>query len=288
MGWFDRTIIMQTSPAKKILRITRDLTLGLVIGLALMTLYLSVTQERQMFPAQRIADDYRYDIPLPYDEWRVVTPDGVSLHSVRIKTVAGLAKGVVLYFHGNGGNSSDWIFAAKPYLDLGYDVVVTDYRGYGKSTGDIRSERNFHDDADAVYARVIQDYAPERVVLVGRSLGSGIAARLATKVRAKVLILETPYLSMQKVVSNRLPFLPVDLLMRYPLKTEEIIGQIAMPMFLIHGSADDLVPFAHSEALLSLSGGKAKLFRIEGAGHGSFVETPAYAAALASILGGGE
>jgi len=162
-------------------------------------------------------------------------------------------------------------------------VLMVDYRGYGKSSGSISGEQMLHDDALAAYDWLAERYPADSIVLAGRSLGSGIAARLATQRTPRMLILETPYTSMLSIARRQVPWAP-GFLLKYPLRTDRWIGQVASPVYLIHGTRDELIPFASSQRLAELIPGEHKLYAIEGAGHNDFTGYAGYDRALGEIL----
>ena len=224
------------------------------------------------------------DAPLPtgpdIHEHRLPV-DGAELSVMALRLPQ--PRGVVLYLHGNGGSLQSWFTNLDLYREAGYDLVMPDYRGYGKSSGRIRSEAQLHADVMAVWQAVAPRYAGRRVVLVGRSLGSGLAAQLATQIQPDLTVLVSPYQSMQALAAQQYPWVPGAVL-RYPLRTDLALPQIRGPVQLIHGDQDALIPIQHSRALLPLGGPQVSLHPIAGAAHNDLQEFPAYRAALKAAL----
>jgi pimeloyl-ACP methyl ester carboxylesterase len=191
-------------------------------------------------------------------------------------------RGVVFYLHGNSGNLNDWFVNTGLYRRANFDLVMLDYRGYGKSTGRISSEAQLHADVEAVWGEVAARYQGRRIVFQGRSLGSGLAAALAAKMQPDLTILVSPYASMAALTRQHYPWVPAPVL-RYPLRTDRAIAAIAKPVLLIHGEQDTLIPLAHSEALQALCG-HARLVRIAGAGHADLQDFELYGQAVAQSL----
>jgi alpha-beta hydrolase superfamily lysophospholipase len=161
---------------------------------------------------------------------------------------------------------------------------MMDYRGYGKSTGRIDSEAQLMADVQAAWQSIASRYEGKRVVFLGRSLGTGLAAKLAASLgsaqRPGLLVLVSPYVSMQAVAHEQYPFVP-SALVRYPLRTDEALktlrGQI--PVLILHGDKDSLIPFQHAETLSRLSLG-ITLQPVPGAGHGDLQTYDVYLDAL--------
>lgn len=155
----------------------------------------------------------------------------------------------VLYFHGNAGEIADrpkrWAFLRAQ----GFGVAFLSYRGYGGSGGTI-SEGGLHMDADAAYDWLLaQGVPPGRLAVVGESLGSGVAVRLAAERPVGALLLEAPYSSAADIAARRYPFLPVGLLMLDQFPSSERIGRVTAPILIQHGERDLVIPFAFGRAL---------------------------------------
>lgn len=180
------------------------------------------------------------EIAAPYDEYQLETPNGGSIHGMLIHSKE--KKGLIFYLHGNTGNLNRWKFMGEELTSLGYDVFVPDYRGYGKSKGK-RSEAYMHSDMEVIFDHITAKTNFKKVVIYGRSLGSGFAVRLAAHRGCDRLILETPYLSLLHVASGRFPFLPVRLLLRYEFRSDKYIEKVSCPIAIFHGSKDVVVPY---------------------------------------------
>lgn len=190
--------------------------------------------------------------------------------------------GVVFYLHGNGGNLRDWFVNADFYRRAGFDLVMLDYRGYGKSGGRIESEAQLHADVDAVWRAVASRYRGARVVVFGRSLGSGLAAALAARVQPDLTILVSPFSSMAALAAEHYPWVPTALL-RYPLRSDEAIGALRAPVLLIHGERDTLIPPSHSRVLQARAR-DARLVVVSGAAHNDLQQFATYLDAISGAL----
>jgi uncharacterized protein len=273
------TVVYIRRIARRLWRITLPVALGYVLAVGTLGFF----QERLLFPSQRMPLSQPLTTALAHDTLSIVADDGVQLHAIRIRHAGPVARGVAIFFHGNGGTVDDWVFAAVPYQSLGLDVVLYDYRGYGRSGGQITNEGAFHSDARKVYSFVADAYRGQRIVLIGRSLGSGIAARLAADVKPALLLLETPYTSLRAVVENRAPWVPVRWLLKYEFDTTSIAARINCPVAIVHGDQDELVPFSHGRQLASAIKGPTRFFAVRGGGHNTFFGMPDHRDAIAQI-----
>jgi len=188
-------------------------------------------------------------------------------------------KGVVFFLHGNAGNLAGWFSNAAFYREANYDLVMPDYRGYGKSTGRIESEQQLMDDVDAVWREIGPRYAGRKVVIYGRSLGTALAANLSAHLSAQghpadLTVLVTPYSSIRELASEHYPFVP-SFLLRYPLDSAVLARGIKGPILLYHGDRDELIPHRHSERLAAALP-NAKLVTIPGANHNDIHTFDAY------------
>lgn len=247
---------------------------------ALFNLYLYLHQERLLFYPVPLAEGARLVFPRPAEE-HFIPVEGARLHALRFP--AKNPRATVLFFHGNAGNLASWGSAMDPFVVRGYDAVIVDYRGFGKSGGRIESEAQLRDDAETVYQWVVARTPEDRVVLAGRSLGSGLAVYLASRHRPRRLLLQSAYVSMLDVKRRIYPYVP-GFVLRYPLRTDRWIGAVSCPVDLIHGRGDELIPYASSERLLPLIRTEKRLFPVE-AGHDDLGDGPGYEAALDAVLG---
>jgi pimeloyl-ACP methyl ester carboxylesterase len=258
---------------------------GLAIYAALLA-FLWFRQESLMF----------YPVPLPADyplarepdiHERVVEVPGAQLSVLQLKLAE--PKGVVFFLHGNAGNLAGWFSNAAFYRQAGYDLVMPDYRGFGKSTGHISSARQLREDVRAVWDRFAPQYAGKRIVLYGRSLGTALAADLAEQLTKEghtpdLTVLVSPYSSIRALTAEHYPWVPAALV-RYPLDTGSHLGAIAGPVLLVHGERDALIGVHHAHGLKAVRP-SARLLLVPGAGHNDIHEAPAYRQALQQALAG--
>lgn len=176
-------------------------------------------------------------------------------------------KPLILYFHGNGGNLAIQAEMLAALSAGGYGLMAVEYRGYPGSTGS-PSEKGLILDAEAAYAKVLALGTPaERIVVVGQSLGSGVAVALASGHKIGALVLDSPFTSALAVASRLYGMFPVRWVMLDPFHSDERIGKVTAPLFIVHGSADPVIPFEFGKALFELANQPKTFVPVEGAGH---------------------
>jgi hypothetical protein len=181
----------------------------------------------------------------------------------------------VLYF---GGNAEDVLHAAESGRDLhARRVLVTCYRGYGGSQGK-PGQAAFFADALAIYDAALRrpGIAPAEIVVMGRSLGSGVATYLASERPVRAAILITPFDSMVAVAQRHYPFFPIRALLRNPFPSEELARRAAAPALFLAGDRDDIIPASHAERLYAAWSGPKEMQILRGAGHNDISEHPDY------------
>jgi uncharacterized protein len=256
---------------------------SLVIVVALYLVMCAVLyriQERLIFFPEQLSPAHRYDFPTTFREvtWEV---DGAALHALHFTVEH--PRGAILYLHGNAGSLRSWGHVASTFTERGYDVLIPDYRGYGKSSGRLTHERMLLQDAEVAYSYLQEQYADKRIILYGRSLGTGIATYLATVHPPHMLILETPYVSLRDLATRQFPFVP-PLLLKYPLRTDRWISAVTSPVYLLHGTHDEVIPYSSSERLLASITSEHELFTIPGGGHNNLAGLTEYQVALDRLL----
>jgi uncharacterized protein len=250
-------------------------------GYLLIMVIVYLVQDRFIFKPEKLAGDFTFVYDTPFRELFFDVAPGVrinGLHFFREKP-----SGLILYFHGNSRSIKGWAKYAADFYRYGYDVVLVDYRGFGKSTGK-RSERAMLNDMQLVYDRLAAQYGEGHLIVYGRSLGSGFAAKLASENHPRYLILDAPFYSFSKVVERFLPFLPVRWVLRYHLRSDKWIPFVRCPVYIIHGTHDWLIPIRHSEQLRTLNPDRITVIRIHRGGHNNLPSFPEYHNFIRDIL----
>lgn len=236
-------------------------------------------QERLLFQPEVLAPDTVLSRTPDVHEAFVEVP-GARLSVLELRVPE--PKGVVFYLHGNAGSLRSWFVTTDFYRQANFDLVMMDYRGYGKSTGRIESEAQLNADARAVWARYAPRYRGRKVVFFGRSLGSGLAASLAAQEQPDLTLLVSPYRSMAALAAYHYPWVPSALL-RYKLRTDQVLARIERPVLLLHGDKDQLIPVSHSHELAAGAPG-ARVVTIAGAGHVDLHEFEDYLREVRRVL----
>ncbi len=180
----------------------------------------------------------------------LTSADGIPIHAWWWPVAD--STGAILYCHGNAGNLS----SRGPTLEkiralLGESVLIFDYPGYGKSGGK-PNEQGCYQAADAAYDWLVgQHIDPEKIVIYGGSLGGGVAVDLASRKKHRALVLAKTFTSLPDVAQHLHPWLPVRWLMRNRFDNLGKIGRCTSPVFIVHGTADSLVPFEHGQRLFA-------------------------------------
>lgn len=237
-------------------------------------------QEKLIFFPEQIDLQYAFKFEEPFEEHFIATDDGIQLNLLHFK--AQQSCGAVLHFHGNAGSIKSWGANAKVYTELGYDYFLYDYRGFGKSEGSISSQRELVHDAELVFEFVQQKFPADKIILEGFSIGTGIAAQVAAKHSVRQLLLLAPYKSLSALSFDKFPFLP-SFILKYTLKTDEVLPKIKSPITILHGTADEVIPFSNSEELKELFKSGDQLIEVEGYHHNDLFNSADYQNYLRSL-----
>lgn len=226
-------------------------------------------QEKLIFLDEKLSQDFIFGFDRPFTERNISMQDGAVINLLHFK--AKESKGLIIYFHGNAGNLDRWGEVVYPYVDWGYDVVIPDFRGYGKSTGK-RTEAKLFSDAQAIYDAYTSTIPESKVILFGRSLGTSMAVFLAANNHPGKLILETPFYSLQSLAQKVVPIFPSRLLLRFPFNSNEYIRDVKCPVFIFHGTEDEVVPYEQAERLFKLiPNAQGTFYTIEGGTHNDLI-----------------
>lgn len=250
------------------------------ISFAVLTLFifsismLYTLQEKLIFLPTTLSKEYKYQFSDTFEEFYITTTDGASLNGLHFKSQN--PKGVILYFHGNAGDLSRWGLIASYFLKYNYDVIVMDYRTYGKSTG-ILNEKNLYKDAQLFYNYALERFPDESIIIYGRSIGTAIATNLASQNEPKQLILESPFYSLGDVVENKFSPFPVQKLLKYSFPSYQFIKKVNCLITIFHGNSDEVVPYESGQKLFkAIPNLNKQFFSISEGKHNNLIDFEAY------------
>ncbi|NCA73189.1 MAG: alpha/beta hydrolase [Sphingobacteriia bacterium] len=241
-------------------------------------------QPAMVFHPTRVLVETPADWGLDYEDVELIARDGTLLHGWFIDHPA--ATHTLLFFHGNAGNISHRGDSIAILQRLGLSVLIIDYRGYGRSGGR-PSEAGLYLDAQAAWDHLIDDrrIAPERIILFGRSLGAGVAADLAARVRPAGVILEAGFSSARDMARHLYPVLHHVLLMRYDFDAAARLGQVRAPVLILHSQGDEIVPDALGRRLFAAASEPKRFVTLRGGHNDGFLASqPDYARTLAEFI----
>ena len=251
------------------------------------TLYILITvllyffQEKLIFQPTKLPQEHQFIFSEPFSEFSIHSEDGAVLNALHFKREQ--PKGVILYFHGNAGDLSRWGEIVTFYAKKEYDIVVMDYRTYGKSSGKL-GEQELFADAQLFYNYVLERYPENKVIVFGRSLGAAIATHVASKNNPKKLVLETPFYNLYDAAKYRFSFLPLKLLLRYRFETNINIQKVKCPMVIFHGTEDSVVPYASGKQLFDVAPSPKELVTIPGGDHNNLISFSIFLNAIDKAL----
>jgi len=252
---------------------------AIYIGISVLLYFL---QEQLLFKPEKLPKDFIYFYENQVtEEYNLETRDGAIINGLHFKTEN--PRGVVFYLKGNSKNIKGWGKYAVDFTRNGFDVIMVDYRGFGKSTGH-RSNKKIKHDMQFVYNKIKEKVDEKYIILYGRSLGSGFAAKLASMNNPSKLILDAPYYSLTKVTARYAPFLPFSLIMKYPLPTYKWLKYVQCPIHIIHGTNDKLIPYKTSIKLSKIKPKLTRLYTVIGGGHKNLNNFESYHKMLSEIL----
>lgn len=259
-----------------------SLVLILVIAYVIANIVLYLMQERFLFKPEKLPDDFEFKYPnLNFEEYNLEKEPGVNINGIHFKIAE--PKGVVIYLKGNSKSLKGWGKFAVDFTRMGYDVLMVDYRGFGKSTGR-RSEESIKEDLQYVYNKVREQVDEKYIIIYGRSLGSGFAAKLASINHPRMLVLESPYYSLAKVTKRYIPFMAVVFFIKFPIRTYKWLKYVDCPIKIVHGTNDKLIPFSSAVSLSKVNPKNTRLYSVIGAGHNNLHTFEEYHRMLEEIV----
>jgi alpha-beta hydrolase superfamily lysophospholipase len=248
-----------------------------VIGIAIYYL-----QDYIFFHPEKMEKDRSYNFGIPNKEINIPYNDSININIVQFTTPVP-AKGAVLYFHGNRKNIGWYAKYALNFTKNNYEVWMIDYPGFGKSTGKLTEQRLF-DYAEQMYLMAASRFPKDSIILYGKSMGSGIAAYIASRKNCKALILETPYYSMESLVAHYLPIYPVGNMIHYKIPSYQYLRQVIVPVIIFHGTSDGVIPYSNAKKLQPFLKPADEFVTIDGGSHNDLNDFPLFHQKLDSVL----
>ena len=249
----------------------------LTIALILVLLYLGlagwvyIRQDGLVYHPMADIEMTPADMGWDYEDLTLSTADGVNVNAWFVP--APDARAVLLFCHGNAGNIGHRLDSIRIFRNLGLSVLIFDYRGFGRSEGR-PSETGTYQDVRAAWDFLVtqKDVEPKQIIIFGRSLGGAVAGHLAAHLGQKetpgALILESTFTSLPDMAARLYPFLPVRWLAKYSYNTLGRMSDIHAPVLVVHSPGDEIIPYAHGQALYAAASEPKMFLEISG-GHNS-------------------
>jgi len=237
------------------------IVVGVYVGLCL---FVFLWQSRYVYYPSRTVDNTPDSAGLDFDNVSVQTQDGETITGWFVPAGKDKQDSVkaltVLICHGNGGNISDRVDQVRRFHDMGFNVLIFDYRGYGTSTGKPTEKGTYYDALAAWnYLKAEKQIEPNNIVIFGQSLGGAIASWLADQVDPGALILESTLTSALEMGAKMFPYLPVSLFCTFKYDSLSRVGKINCPVIVSHSRDDETIPFKHGQRLFKAAN-EPKLF----------------------------
>jgi uncharacterized protein len=244
-------------------------------------IFTSCKQENMLFFPQKLTADHKFTFKSDFEEHYFKVDNKTALHGLLFP--ADSSKGLVFYLHGNAGSIYSWGEIAEVYLKNNYDFFILDYRGFGKSQGKISGEKQLYNDIQIVYDSLKTRYSENNIVIIGYSIGTGLAAHLASTNNPKMLILKAPYYNLPDLVRKYIRILPSSFI-RYKFMTNEFLPIIRCPVIIFHGDRDETIYVGSSYKLKELFKPGDRFIVLKGQRHNGINNNPVYLEHLREIL----
>ncbi|WP_375586500.1 alpha/beta hydrolase [Cyclobacterium xiamenense] len=238
-------------------------------------------QEKFFFFPEKLKDNFLFQFDQKFEEMNIPMTDGITLNGLLFKTEN--PKGLIFYLHGNAGSLRTWGGVAEVFTKLGYDLFILDYRGYGKSEGVIQGQAQLYEDVQRAYDVLKGRYSEQKIIVLGYSMGTGPATKLASVNHPKLLILQAPYYSLSDLVQHYFPIFP-SFLHKYPFENFRHIQNCTMPVVIFHGDQDEVIYPGSSIKLKAHFKEQDSLIMLKGQQHNGMTFNPEYQLKIKEIL----
>jgi pimeloyl-ACP methyl ester carboxylesterase len=260
-------------------KILKPFIIILLLGYVLICGLLYLYQESLLFFPEKLDQEFQFEFKHDFIEKDIITSTGNAINTLLFKQEN--SKGVIFYLHGNGGSLRSVGNVSEQFLPLGYDVFLLDYAGYGKSNNEITNQEEWFEDVQYVYDDLKNSYSENEIVIIGYSIGTGVASYLASQNNPSCLILHAPYYSMTDMMQRNYSVIPTFIL-RYELATNEYLKDCNMPVHIFHGEDDQVIP-VESSVMLSKEF-NIPFTKLKSQGHNNMASNPVALEQLTRIL----
>jgi alpha-beta hydrolase superfamily lysophospholipase len=266
----------------KLMPLWLHIALIVFVAYAVISILLYYLQDYFLFKPEKLPKDFDfYYENQTVSEYNIETRDGAIINGLHFSVEKPL--GLVLYLKGNSKSIKGWGKFAVDFTRNNYDVIMVDYRGFGKSTGK-RSQKAIKHDLQFIYNKIREKVSEKYIIIYGRSMGSGFATKLASMNSPKMLILDAPYYSLTKVTGRYMPFMPLSIILKYPMPTYKWLKYVKCPIHIIHGTKDKLIPFSSRVKLSQVNPKLTRLHPIIDGGHKNLNNFESYHKILTEII----
>ena len=279
MSFFVFIFAGMKSGYRKLLKWTKILFIVYISG----GIALYFLQDYILFHPISLKKDHKYGFPEKYREVNIPITENSNLNIVQFLSGDSMTKGVVLYFHGNKKNISWYAKYPSYFTRHGYDLWMIDYPGFGKSTGKF-TEQNLYDWAGYMYGFARARFSADKIIIYGKSMGTGIATQLAAMQPCKRLILETPYNDFPSVIKHYVPFYPVDRMIHFKIPTYRFIQHVNVPVTIFHGTDDRVIRYGNAIKLKQFLKPGDEFVSIKGGSHNDLFDFKETISKLDSLL----
>ena len=235
-------------------------------------------QDRLIFMTDKLKEDHRFDFNQAFEEYYIKTNDKVKINALLFKS-RNSPKGLVIYFHGNANNLNRWGNYATNFTLLGYDILMIDYRGYGKSTG-VPTEKALYEDAEHIWSWAKKTFNYPKYIIYGRSLGAAVASKLAVTANPDKLILETPFDNLNAAT----PAYLIPFKFKYSFSNSHHLPDVSCQKIIFHGTMDLLIPLSSAKRLRPFLNKNDKMIIIKKGRHNDLDSFPEYHEELQNAL----
>jgi len=255
------------------------LTIAIVLIAISMIIYF--IQDSIIFHTEKLPANFSFSFANDFEEINLTTQDGNTLNGVLFKVEN--SKGIVLFYHNHSGNIDHWSRSAIFINSYNFDVLIMDYRGFGKSTGSF-NEKLMLRDSLLWYDFTRKLYEEDKITVYGRGIGSTFATYVASKNNPIKLVLESGVYSLSYTAKIQYPYLPTKLILKYKFETFNYIGQVNCKIYLLHGKKDRLVHYSNSEKLHQLKIDNCDLILIPEGNHHNLIGNELYLKSIKEVL----